>query len=207
MQTLQKGDVTKKRLDKVEWVYAVYANKCIIKIQAQFRRVLCLKKIEKDIAVEKRRLHMKITSKKSSAEQRVMTEFKTRLARKNLTPEAFFRLCDEQYEKKVSKQRFQQMLKTINLQLNARQVNRLILIIDEDISGEISLEEFQNAVEAYKIAEERHVSADSTQNHVSFEHRSIFKLLDILNERNMSYQELFRACDVNNDDNVNLLEL
>jgi len=35
----------------------------------------------------------------------------------------------------------------------------------------------------------------------------MFKLMKILKERNISYQELFRSCDVNNDGDVNIREL
>ena len=35
----------------------------------------------------------------------------------------------------------------------------------------------------------------------------MFKLIKILKERNISYQELFKSCDINNDGNVNLKEL
>ena len=35
----------------------------------------------------------------------------------------------------------------------------------------------------------------------------MFKLLAILKERKISYQELFRSCDVNNDTDVNIKEL
>jgi Ca2+-binding EF-hand superfamily protein len=35
----------------------------------------------------------------------------------------------------------------------------------------------------------------------------MFKFLQILKERNISHQELFRSCDVNNDGNITIREL
>jgi Ca2+-binding EF-hand superfamily protein len=35
----------------------------------------------------------------------------------------------------------------------------------------------------------------------------MFKLLDIIRERNISYQELFRSCDVSGDGDINISEL
>lgn len=75
------------------------------------------------------------------------------------------------------------------------------------MENNISLAEFYNALEAYNCAVEEHHAIDGQQFYVSFEHRSMFKLLKILAERNISYQELFRSCDVNGDGDVNLKEL
>lgn len=99
------------------------------------------------------------------------------------------------------------MLVNFNIQLSKGQVSRLILILDEDMEETITLEEFQNALEAYSCSGENHVNPDGSDYYVPFEHRSIFKLLTILKDRNLSHQELFRSCDVNNDDDVNIREL
>ena len=48
---------------------------------------------------------------------------------------------------------------------------------------------------------------DGSDYYVHFEHKAMFKLLTILGERNISYLELFRSCDVNNDTTVNIKEL
>lgn len=99
------------------------------------------------------------------------------------------------------------MLANFNLELSKGQISRLVLILDEDMEGNITLEEFQNGLEAYNCSGEAHVHPDGSEAYVSFEHRAVFKLLGILKEMNISYQELFRSCDVNNDKDVNLREL
>jgi len=72
-----------------------------------------------------------------------------RLAKKCLTPEAFYRVCDDSYARSVPTKKFENMLKVFNLQLSRAQVSRLILILDEDMEGNITLEEYYNALEAY----------------------------------------------------------
>jgi len=99
------------------------------------------------------------------------------------------------------------MLSNFNLNLSRGQVSRLILILDEDMEGNITLEEYYNALEAYGCSGEKHFALDGSDYYCSFEHRAMFKLLNILKDRNISYQELFRSCDVNNDGDVNIKEL
>mgnify|MGYP000403192448 FL=1 len=110
-----------------------------------------------------------------------------RLAKKGLTPEAFFRTCDPGYKKSVPVDRFRSMLTNFNLQLSNGQIKRLILILDEDMEGNITLEEFQNGLEAYNCSGESHTNPDGSDIYVSFEHRAVFKLLGILKEMNISY--------------------
>jgi hypothetical protein len=75
------------------------------------------------------------------------------------------------------------------------------------MEGTITLDEYYNALEAYNCGGEKHFPTDGSDYYVSFEHRAMFKLLTILAERKISYQELFRSCDVNNDLDVNIKEL
>ena len=82
-----------------------------------------------------------------------------------------------------------------------------MLILDEDMEGNITLDEFYNALEAYGCSGEKHWPTDGTDYYVGFEHKAMFKLLTILKDRNITYQELFRSCDVNNDGDVNIKEL
>ena len=73
------------------------------------------------------------------------------------------------------------------------------------MEGNITLQEFYNALEAYNCSGEKHTQIDDY--YVAFEHRAMFKFLQILKERNISHQELFRSCDVNNDGNITIREL
>jgi len=82
-----------------------------------------------------------------------------------------------------------------------------VLILDEDMENNITLQEYFNALEAYNCQVENHFSPEGNDYYVSFEHKAMFKLLEIIKERNISYQELFRSCDVSGDGDINIVEL
>ena len=86
----------------------------------------------------------------------------------NLTPEAFFRACDFKYEKKVSNEYFKLQLAKYKLQLSRGQQSRLVIILDEDMEGTISLQEFYDALEAYECEGEEHQPIDGSNFHVHF---------------------------------------
>ena len=109
--------------------------------------------------------------------------------------------------KSVPIDKFRQMVANFNLQLSKGQVSRLVLILDEDMEGNITLEEYYNALEAYSCTGEEHSNPDGSDYYCPFEHRSMFKLLTILKDRNISFIELFLSCDVNNDREVSIREL
>ena len=75
------------------------------------------------------------------------------------------------------------------------------------MEGNITLEEYYNALEAYNCGGEKHGATDGSDHYVSFEHKAMFKLLSVLVERQITYMELFRSCDVNGDASVNIREL
>lgn len=81
------------------------------------------------------------------------------------------------------------------------------MILDEDMEGNITLQEYYNALEAYACTGEEHSNPDGSDYYSPFEHRSMFKLLTILKDRNISFIELFLSCDVNNDKEVSIREL
>jgi len=57
---------------------------------------LCIKRLAKDIDNEKSKLaSRKNKGKTTSNEEIALQEFKQRLSKKGLTPEAFFRTCDD----------------------------------------------------------------------------------------------------------------
>lgn len=57
------------------------------------------------------------------------------------------------------------------------QLSRLIMILDEDIEGNITLEEYNNALEAYGVSGEIHKPTDGSVIYHPFEHRCLFKLI------------------------------
>ena len=190
-----------------DFMQMIHVERTITRAQAIFRQKLAMKKLQKQIEADKKKLARKKNQARVSTEQVVLQEFKQRLSRKGLTPESFYRACDDAYQKIVPVEKFKAMCLNFNLQLSRAQLSRLVLILDEDMEGNITLEEYYNALEAYGTAGEKHGPIDGTDYYCSFEHRAMFKLLNIMAERNISYMELFRSCDVNNDQDVNISEL
>lgn len=80
------------------------------------------------------------------------------------------------------------------------------MILDEDMEGSITREEYYNALEAYNVSGEKHKSIDGSMYH-PFEHISLFKLIVELRKKDISYIEMFNACDINDDTRVNILEI
>lgn len=180
VNALSKGDVTKKLYSKIDLDDIAFVNEQAIRIQKKWRYVRCINRLTKDIEIEKRRLQNRSTNREKSSEEKAVIELKQRLGKKGITPEGFFRLCDDTYTQKVPIFRFRKMLTNFKLWLSEGQIKRLCLILDEDDSGEISLEEYQNALQAYRCDEETHVITDGSDILLRFEHKSVFKLLDIL---------------------------
>lgn len=106
-----------------------------------------------------------------------MAELKTRLRKKGLTPEAFFRVCDQEMKKSIPVDRFKSMLSNFKLEMSRGQISRLALILDEDMEGNITLEEYYHALEAYGQFGEDHSALDGSGYYVPFEHKAVFKLL------------------------------
>ena len=100
-----------------------HTQRMIVKIQAQFRRLLTMKKLEKDVNVMKAKLESKKNQPLVSNEELALREFKTRLAKKGLTPEAFYRTCDPSYSKVVKVDDFKKMLLNFKLNLRRQKLN------------------------------------------------------------------------------------
>ena len=144
----------------------------------------------------------------STAEQQSMTDFKQRLAKvAKLTPEAFFRVCDYSYRRELSTGDFRKKLSELELGLSEKCVHHLVSIMDESFSGAITLEEYYFALEAYGCRGEELSPLEGEPNYVSFQWRSVSKLLDAMKRRGVSEDELFRAVDTDGDQRISLHEM
>lgn len=65
-------------------------------------------------------------------------------------------MCDPYYRQMVEVEDFKKYIEKFGLVLTRGQQNRIIMVLDEDMNGSISREEYFNALEAYKIAGEQH---------------------------------------------------
>ena len=87
----------------------------IIKCQSIFRQKLACKRAAKRAEELKEKVAQRRLAQKTNPELAVLTEFVTQLSAKNVTPEAFFRICDRAYARRISKQDFKDGLKLLNL--------------------------------------------------------------------------------------------
>jgi hypothetical protein len=79
-----------------------------------------MKKLDKDIEIQRMRLNKKKNAAKGigpSREEMALKEFKQRLSKKGMTPEAFYRICDTNYKKTITVDQFKNTLDTFKLQL------------------------------------------------------------------------------------------
>lgn len=71
-----------------------------------------------------------------SHEEMTIKAFKDKLWNKSeMTLESLFRICDSSYEQAFSAAHFKEKLESLELGLSGAEINRLIGIFDEDLSG------------------------------------------------------------------------
>jgi len=75
---------------------------------------------------------------------------------KRITPEAFFRIADRDQTQTITPAEFKEALSTLKINMERSQMQRILMILDEDVSGEISKTEYHHALEAYGIQCEKH---------------------------------------------------
>jgi len=63
---------------------------------------------------------------------------KLQLQTRKLTPEAFYRICDVHQKREIQIAVFKLGLKNLGLLLSEAQQARLVSVLDEDLSGQIS---------------------------------------------------------------------
>jgi hypothetical protein len=118
-------------------------EKLVVRIQAAFRARLARRKLATDATAQLLRAEQRRRQKLQCQEELALREMKLRLFQKcGLTPEAFFRACDLKYTKEIPASLFKLELEKRGLNLSRGQLARIELILDEDMNGTITLEEF-----------------------------------------------------------------
>jgi Ca2+-binding EF-hand superfamily protein len=141
-----------------------------------------------------------------SREEAALKAFASELKLKAITPEAFFRMADQDSSGAVTPGEFKAVLHELKIKLERSQVSRILMILDEDLSGEISKDEYFHALEAYGVqSEDRPEMGD--QRHFPLEHQVLFKLLVELESKQISHYEMFNSCDTSQDGTIDLKEL
>lgn len=163
-----------------------------------------------NIGLEETRKTNKVNAKTgpSSKEGESVREFKKKLMKKcQMTPEGFFRSCDVMYKQSVPVDDFKYKVKELNLGMDERSLSKLVQILDEDFNGDISLDEFYFALDAFNCRTESESPFDSDPTFVSYTNRSIYKLVKAMRGRMMGMEELFRMIDMSNDGFIDIGEM
>lgn len=143
-----------------------------------------------------------------SHEEMTLKGFKEKLWKKcEMTLESLFRICDSSYEQAFSAAHFKEKLETLELGLSGAEINRLIGIFDEDLSGQITIYEYYSALEAYHVRSDEPSPFDDDPQSLQFIHQSAFRLVKVMRDRNIEPDELFRLIDVSGDEVIVLAEL
>ena len=152
------------------------------------------------------------TSYKSAVvnkEEMTLQEFKKAMMKQSsMTLEEFYRCIDKTYSMSVTVKQFKNQLKLYNnFELNPKKVKHLITIFDEDKGGTISLSEYYDALDAYDCRGEEVSPFNNDPLYVNFEHMALFKLVNILREKNIDTKRLFKMIDQSGDGKIDVLEL
>eukprot|EP00347_Sterkiella_histriomuscorum_P015188 403357982 len=178
----------------------------VIRIQAWIRMVLTQKRLRDQLEENEIQKYYERQEKQCSPEELVLIEFKNQLVKKRITPEAFFRICDLEGLQTITVNHFKQCIERYQLKFSRGQMSRLVMILDEDMEGTITREEYYNALEAYNVTGEKHKSIDGSLYH-SFEHKALFKLLEELNKKDINNQEMFNSCNIKCERFIQIKEL
>jgi hypothetical protein len=95
----------------------IHVEKMVIRIQAKFRQKLALKRLEKMNQRDRELLERKNSRKGMSGEEEALKTLKTRLEKKGLTPESFFRVCDPEYLRVIPAEEFKRQITKQNIGL------------------------------------------------------------------------------------------
>lgn len=81
--------------------------------------------------------------------------------------------------------------------------------MDENFEGNITLEEYQGALEAYKLAGERHflVNKGSKEPYHPLQNKVLESLIELMSEKDITADELFSLCDSDDSGFVSPSEL
>ena len=130
---IEEQEKAKKGID-VENVIRV--NKAATKLQAWIRMINVRRKLKQE--------RDRIKSQKDASMEpnmKLMAEFIRILKIRKMTPEDFFRAIDKSLSGKITVEVFIEEVLSRSLATNKQHATRLAFIVDEDISGEISITE------------------------------------------------------------------
>ena len=85
--------------------------------------------------------------------------------------------------------------------------SRLVQIFDEDNNGDVTLQEYYNALDTYNCRGEPDQSPFGADSLMTYQTFCVFKLIKMLQDRGFAHDEFYRMADVNNDGNMDTVEM
>lgn len=82
----------------------------------------------------------------------IMNKFKNGACSFGITPESIFRIADFAYKGEVEADYFRQVLSKIDLGLTPREISCLIYIFDENCTGFIHRDDYNDSLNAYEVS-------------------------------------------------------
>ncbi|CAG9315691.1 unnamed protein product [Blepharisma stoltei] len=175
-------------------------NECCLKIQKVWRGYKQRQKYYELIQEYVNKI--RLAPRMQASDDAIMRQVADAAKKRNLTLEQCFRAADSNDDGTVSCDEFVKFITTLKLGLSKAQVSRLMLILDEDCSGQIESKEFYNALAAYHVSAEDHRSSAKT-----YEQEILIKFARIIDQRGISPEEVFNLCDIDGTGLISTKEL
>lgn len=128
----------------------------------------------------------------------VVEAFVRVLDKRKLTVEGFFRAVNVGGQEEIWVEKFKDIMIEMGMfGKDEGKIGRLIKLFDENFSGDISLEEIQKTVLAYKVRTER--EEEENKSKLSVEQISLIKVWEQIERRQIRPNEIFNSIDVDHN--------
>lgn len=171
-------------------------QKAAIKIQAMWKGRKARSKYSKLIEMQANSLK----KSKTSSDHQVLLNISKIIKKSKLTLEECYRAADSDSDGIVSCEEFLRFLSKLKLNIDPNDLNRMISILDEDLSGKLEHQEFYEVLAAYRVISD-------TSKVKGYSKQVLNKLVETLQSRDIQPEALFRSCDADDDGNISTQEL
>ena len=185
--------------------FAVSASRAVLKIQKIWRGCRQRKAFKQEL----RKLASKQPSgytrgNRTSSNQIVIQEVNKSVQKLGLNLEMLYRACDRDSNGSVYLDDFKHFLKRLNLRITASQLNRFLLMLDEDCTGIISREEYMDALASYGVGSERDAERNNAQ---TYEQECMLRFAASLKQQDINPEEVCNFCDNSNASTMRTVQL
>eukprot|EP00826_Nyctotherus_ovalis_P013542 TRINITY_DN13687_c0_g2_i1.p1 TRINITY_DN13687_c0_g2~~TRINITY_DN13687_c0_g2_i1.p1 ORF type:complete len:395 (-),score=131.80 TRINITY_DN13687_c0_g2_i1:53-1237(-) len=156
----------------------------VVKVQAWWRRIQTRRMLETRIQMMENAGN---TTRSGDKDKELLKSLNDALAAKGLSLEALYKICDGQEKMVISHGEFSEWIKKLKLPLKEAQIKRLMMIIDEDFTGHIKYDEYEQALEAFGYPSDKYKST-------SYGRLCMGKMFGVLQRRSIELHEMSSMC-------------